>query len=93
MVSKEIKGRSASRYSFDEVRSALRAHWGLSLHRGGDLTDLGRDGRWDKAYSKTGFVVGGNLPRRGHGYQRYRSLSDVVEAWELAKVIAKKRAP
>lgn len=93
MVSKEIKGRSASRYSFDEVRSALRAHWGLSLHRGGDLTDLGRDGRWDKAYSKTGFVVGGNLPGLGHGYARYRTLGDVVRSCDLAEVIVKKRAP
>lgn len=82
----------SSRYAFDEVRAALKKHWGLSLHRGGELTDLGRDGRWDKAYSKTGFVVGGNLPGLGYGYIRYRSLVDVVRSCDLAGVIAKKRA-
>lgn len=79
-------------YGFDEVRDALRDHWGLSLHRGGDLTDLGRDGRFDTAYSKTGYVVGGNLPGRGHGYVRYRTLGAVVRACDLVEVIAKKRA-
>jgi hypothetical protein len=78
-----------TRYGFDEVRSALHKHWGLSLRRGGDMTDMGRDGRWDTAYSKTGYVVGGDLPRRGHGYQRFRSLGAVVRAWDLAKVVAK----
>jgi hypothetical protein len=82
-----------SRYDFAEVRSALREHWGLSLHRGGELTDLGRDGRWDKAYSKTGFVVGGNLPGLGHGYVRYETLGDVVRSCGLSEVIAKKRVP
>lgn len=80
-----------SRYGFDEVRSALRAHWGLSLHRGGDLTDLGRDGRWDVTYSKTGYVVVGDLPGLGHGSRRFRSLSDVVVACDLAEVIARGR--
>ena len=38
-----------SRYAFDDVRAALHKHWGLSLHRGGDLTELERDGRWSRA--------------------------------------------
>ena len=79
------------RYAFDEVRAALRQHWGLVLHRGGDLTDLGRDGRWDTAYSKTGYVVGGQLPGLGHGYRRFRSLRDVVRVCELTEVIARGR--
>lgn len=82
-----------TRYAFDEVRSALRAHWGLSLHRGGDLTDLGRDGRWDVSYSKTGYVVGGNLPGLGHGYMRFQTLADVVRSCDLAEVIEKRRTP
>ena len=80
-----------TRYGFDEVRAALHGGWGLTLHRGGSMTDLGHDGRWDAAYSKTGFVVGGNLPRRGYGYERYRSLANVVAAWDLAKSIAEAR--
>lgn len=78
-------------YAFDEVRAALRDEWGLSLHRGGSMTDLGHDGRWDTAYSKTGFIVGGHLPRRGHGYQRFRTLMDVVRAWELDKTLVARR--
>lgn len=81
-----------TRYTFDEVRAALRDHWGLSLHRGGAMGDGDHDGRWDSAYSKTGFVVGGHLPRHGHGYQRYRSLVDVTEAWDLTKVLAEGRS-
>ncbi len=80
-----------TRYAFDEVRAALHEHWGLSLHRGGDMTDLGCDGRWDVAYSKSGFVVGGNLPGVGHGYRRFRSLADVVRACDLAKLVAESR--
>ena len=81
-----------NRYTFDDVRAALREHWGLSLHRGGEMTaDLGKDGRWDTAYSKTGYVVGGQLPGRGYGYQRYRSLGSVVRACRLEKVVARKR--
>ena len=80
-----------TRYAFDEVRAALDSHWGLSLHRGGDLTDLGRDGRWDTAYSKTGYVVGGQLPGKGYGYRRFSSLAAVVRACELAKVITENR--
>jgi hypothetical protein len=79
--------KPASRYHFDEVRAALKKHWGLALHRGGDLTDLGRDGRWDVCYSKSGFVIGGNLPGYGHGYQRYTSLARVVHACDLEDVI------
>ena len=80
-----------NRYAFDEVRAALRKHWGLSLHRGGDMTDLGRDGRWDTAYSKTGYMIGGATPGRGHGYERFRTLGAVVLACDLAEVIAKDR--
>lgn len=75
------------RYRFDEVRAALLKHWGLALHRGGDLTDLGRDGRWDVTYSKTGFVVLGQLPGFGYGARRYAALLDVVCLYELADVI------
>lgn len=80
-----------TRYAFDAVRAALRKHWGLSLHRGGDLTDLGRDGRWDTAYSKTGYVVGGQLPGIGYGHRRFGSLAAVVRVCDLAKVIAEDR--
>lgn len=76
------------RYRFDEVRAALHTHWGLSLHHGGDLTDLGRNGRFDVAYSKTGFVVGGYLPGKGHDYRRFTTLLDVVRTCDLADVIA-----
>jgi hypothetical protein len=79
-----------NRYTFDDVRAALHAHWGLSLHRGGEMTDLGKDGRWDTAYSKTGYIVGGALPGRGHGYQRYRSLGSVVRACDLEKIVVRK---
>lgn len=79
------------RYRFNEVRDALREYWGLTLHRGGDMTDLGRDGRFDTAYSKTGFVVGGHLPGIGHGYRRFVTLADVVRVSDLEKVIAEKR--
>ena len=78
-----------TRYGFDAVRAALRQHWGLSLHKGGELSDLGRDGRWDVAYSKTGYVVGGNLPGLGHGYRRFRSLRDVVRVCDLTDALAR----
>lgn len=81
-----------SRYTFDEVRAALAKEWGLSLHRGGQMGDGKHDGRWDSCYSKTGFVVGGHIPRRGHSYQRYRSLVDVVASWDLGKPLAQSRA-
>jgi len=80
-----------TRYAFNEVRAALLKHWGLSLHRGGDMTDLGRDGRWDTAYSKTGYVVGGQLPGIGYGHRRFSSLTAVVRVCDLAKVIATDR--
>lgn len=81
-----------TRYSFDEVRAALRDHWGLSLHRGGsDRTDGKHDGRWAVEYSRTGYVVGGSLPGRGHGHQRFRTLVAVVRACDLAKVVARSR--
>jgi hypothetical protein len=68
------------RYAFDEVRAALHKHWGLALHRGGDMRFDDHDGRWDICYSKTGYIVGGTMPRGGHGYRRYASLRDVVAA-------------
>ncbi len=80
-----------TRYTFDEVRAALHREWGLSLHRGGDMTDLGRDGRWDTCYSKTGYVVGGHLPGIGHGYRRFPSLVAVVRTSQLEKSIAEAR--
>jgi hypothetical protein len=79
------------RYRFKEVRAALHKHWGFSLHYGGDLTDLGRDGRFDVTYSKTGFVVGGNFPGEGYGYRRFATLLDVVRTCDLADVVAKLR--
>jgi len=82
----------ATRYTFDEVRAALNDEWGLSLHRGGKMGDGAHDGRWDTTYSKTGFIVGGNMPRKGHSYRRYRSLVDVVSSWNLAKPITNRRA-
>src|SRR5262249_27363785 len=66
---------------------ALHEHWGLSLHRGGATSDDKHDGRWDAAYSRTGFVVSGHIPRRGYGDYRYATLRSVVHAFELAKVI------
>lgn len=82
-----------TRYAFDEVRSALTKHWGLSLHRGGEMGDgdVKHDGRWDTAYSRTGYVIGGELPGRGHGFQRFSSLVAVVRSCGLAKVIEKNR--
>jgi hypothetical protein len=81
-----------TRYAFDEVRSALHEHWGLALYRGGhDRADGKHDGRWDVTHSRTGYIVGGNMPGRGHSYRRFRSLSDVVRVCDLIKVIAKKR--
>lgn len=80
-----------TRYFFEEVKRALVDEWGLTLYRGGDLTDLGRDGRWDTTYSKTGFIIGGDLPGIGYGYRRFRSLVDVVRTCKLAKDIARKR--
>lgn len=57
-----------TRYRFSEVRSALREHWGLALYRGGEGGggDGEHDGRWDVTCSRTGFVVYGDLPGRGH---------------------------
>ena len=78
-----------TRYRFAEVSAALRSHWGLSLHRGGDMGDGTHDGRWDTAYSKTGYVVGGQLPGIGHGYRRFATLADVVTACDLADVLTR----
>lgn len=83
--------RSRSSYRFDEVKEALRKHWGLTLHRGGEMGDGVHNGRWDTAYSRTGFVVGGSLPGVGHGYRRYTSLRQIVNACDLAKEIADAR--
>ena len=87
-----MKFKADSRpYAFDEVRTALHKHWGLSLHRGGEMVFGEHDGRWDTCYSKTGYVVGGSLPGCGHGYQRFRSLTGVVRACDLKEVIEKDR--
>jgi len=59
-----------SRYAFDEVRAALRKHCGLSLHRGGDMTDLGSRRRRPAS------------PRL-HGNPRFRSLGAVVRSWPV----------
>ena len=76
------------RYTFDEVRRALHEHWGLQLYRGGgSRTDDQHDGRWAVEYSRTGYVVGGALPGRGHGYLRYATLKQIVQSCDLAKVI------
>ena len=52
------------------------------------MDDGQHDGRWDLCYSRTGYIVGGALPGRGHGYQRYETLTDVVRACDLAAVIS-----
>lgn len=57
---------------------ALRSCWDLSLHRSGEMGDGTHDGRWDTAYSKTGYVVGGQLRGLEHGYRRFTTLVDVV---------------
>jgi hypothetical protein len=80
-----------TRYVFAEVRAALRSHWGLSLHRGGKRGDGAHNGRWDTAYSKTGYVVGGQLPGLGHGYRRFATLASVVAAYNLAAIIERDR--
>lgn len=51
----------------------------------------GHDGRWDTCYSRTGFIVGGEFPRRGHSYQRYTSLIAVVRSCDLKDTIHKLR--
>jgi hypothetical protein len=79
------------RYRFEEVRAALKKHWGLALHRGGEMAFDDHDGRWDICYSKTGFVIGGQLPGYGHGYRRYTSLAQVVIACDLEDVIRQLR--
>lgn len=79
------------KYLFEEVRAALRKHWGLELHRGGSMTDLGKDGRWDVMYSKTGFVLSGDFPGRAHTARRYVSLSHVVQAADLDPIIKEQR--
>lgn len=81
-----------SQYTFDEVRAALKKHWGLGLARGGvDGTDGKHDGRWDVSYSRTGFVVSGQFPGFRYGHQRFRSLRAIVAACELESVIEKAR--
>lgn len=82
-----------TRYRFAEVSSALREHWGLALYRGGEMGDGEHDGRWDVTYSRTGFVVYGDLPGRGHGGVRYETLAQVVMSCGLAEVIERARRP
>jgi hypothetical protein len=81
------------RYRFAEVSSALHEHWGLALYRGGAMGDGKHDGRWDVTYSRTGFVVYGDLPGRGHGGLRYKALAQVVTSCSLAEVIKQARRP
>lgn len=84
--------KKTRRYSFDVVRAALKAYWGLELRRGSSTGGDGtHDGRWDVTYSKTGFVVGGNFPGVGHSYRRFESLADIVRVCELERVIEEKR--
>lgn len=85
--------RAESRYRFEEVRSALQKHWGLSLHRGGDWGDGNErhNGRWTVEYSRTGYIVGGQLPGRGHGFMRFSSLGAVVRSCDLADVLRQQR--
>ena len=78
-------------YTFDEVRVALREHWGYSLQRGGSSTDLERDGHGDTSYSKTGYIISGNMPGYGYRHKHYRSLAAIVRGCDLTNVIAKKR--
>ena len=78
-------------YRFAEVRSALHEHWGLELSRGGDTGDGLHDGRWDVTCSRTGFVVYGKLPGRGHGGVRYETRAQVVTSCDLAEVIDRVR--
>ena len=84
---------TSPRYTFDEVKRALHGHWGLGLHRGGEWGDGDRrhDGRWAVEYSKTGFVVSGQMPRGEYGFRRYETLGHVVAVWELATVIKQER--
>ncbi len=79
------------RYTFHEVREALHSHWGLSLHRGGEMGDGVHDGRWDPTYSKTGYVVGGDMGRGGLSYRRFTTLASAVRAFELANAIERSR--
>lgn len=82
-----------TRYTFDEVRSALAKAWGFGLARGSEDRVNGKhDGRWDVTHSKTGFVVSGQFPGHRYGHRRYRSLSDIVRLFELKKTIAELRA-
>jgi hypothetical protein len=77
------------RYTFDEVKRALHEHWGLALRRGGEMGDgdARHDGRWTVEYSRTGYVIGGDLPGTGHGFRRYETLGQVVKSCDLEKVI------
>jgi hypothetical protein len=80
------------RYVFDEVRSALHACWGLGIYRGGAGGGDGEhDGRWTVEYSKTGYIVHGNMPGIGHSYRRFASLAAVVRTCDLEKAIRKQR--
>lgn len=82
-----------SRYSFDEVRAALDKEWGFSIQRGDKEGDGKHDGRWDVTHSKTGYIVSGNMPGLGYRHRYFRSLSAIVRACELAKIIEQGRRP
>lgn len=79
------------RLTFDEVRDALRTHWGLDLIRGGEGGDGDRDGRWCVSCSRTGYVVYGQFPRGGFGYRRSSTLRSIVESFDLAESVERAR--
>ena len=80
------------RYAFEEVRAALQECWGLGMYRGtADKGDGEHDGRWTVEYSKTGYIVHGNMPGKGHSYRRFPSLAAVVRVCDLESTIRKQR--
>jgi len=54
-------------------------HWGLKLERCGGPRCLPRaTGAW-----KTGWMLSGSFPGCGHGWRRYRSLSDIARVTQF----------
>ena len=81
-----------TRYTFDEVRTALDKEWGFALQRGDKKGDGKHDGRWDTCYSKTGYIVAGNFPGYGYRHKRYRSLAAIVRGCKLDRALEAPRA-
>ena len=77
------------RYTFDEVKAALAKDWGMEIQRGAKVDGVtsDKDGRWCTTHSRTGFVVSGDFPGFGYRHRRYTSLTKVVTAFELKKVV------